>query len=63
MVVTLSEDIGSDENSDLLLSEYYLRSVNDVIKGSSIEDSTYEEEINEETLLENSSENVNGWTE
>lgn len=63
MVVTLSEDIGSDENFDLLLSEYHLRSVNDVIKGSSIEDATYEEEINEETLLENFNENPNGWME
>jgi len=38
MVVALSEDISCQKNSDLLLSENHLRLVNDVIKGTLIEE-------------------------
>lgn len=60
MVVALSEDIGCNKNNDIIPSEYHLKSVNDVIKETLIEDPIDETESPEETLFENSE---NGWTE
>jgi len=60
MIVVLSQDIGCDDNFNLLLSEHHLRSMNSIIKGSTIEDSVDKEEITEETLFDESSENAIG---
>ncbi|XP_018311167.1 uncharacterized protein, partial [Mycetomoellerius zeteki] len=54
------EDIGCNKNNDIIPSEYHLKSVNDVIKETLIEDPIDETESPEETLFENSE---NGWTE
>lgn len=63
-IVALSEDIGCDESSELLCSELHLRSINDVIKGSSIEDPLEKDEgdIAEEGFNDDSFE-TSGWTE
>lgn len=63
MVAALSEDIGYDENSDLLISESHLRSVNNVIKGTSIEDLIEEDEQQTDEIIFNISEDSSGWTE
>lgn len=66
MIVALSEDIGSDKNSELLSSEFHLRSINDLIKGTSFEDPIDKEEIeSEETASEDlmSGKEKSGWTE
>lgn len=60
MVVALSEDIGCYKNSDLLLTEHHLRSVNDVIKGTSLEDLIDEKENADETSCDALE---NGWME
>ena len=60
MIVAFSQDIGCDDNSDLLLSEHHLRSLNSIIKGSTIKDPVDKEEITEETLFDDSSENAIG---
>lgn len=68
MIVALSEDIGCDENSELVSSEFHLKSINNVIKGTSIEDPIDDKKIeieeaetkfsNEDLVFENS-----GWGE
>lgn len=63
MIVALSKDIGCDENSEFLTSEFHLRSINDVIKGTSIEKPIDGKEIkeaayNKDLVAENSK-----WTE
>lgn len=64
MIVALSEDIGCDENSELVSSEFHLKSINNVIKGTSIEDPIDDKKIeikeaeikfsNEDLVSENS---------
>jgi len=59
MVVALSEDIGCNKNSDILFSENHLRLVNDVIKGTLIEDPINEKEGADEAF----DDSENEWTE
>lgn len=64
MIVALNEDIGCDENSELVSSEFHLKSINNVIKGTSIEDPIDDKKIeieeaeikfsNEDLVSENS---------
>lgn len=63
MIVSLSEDIACDENSELFSSEFHLKSINDIIKGTSIKDSIDEKEIEEAAYNEDSVSKNSGWTE